>query len=53
MLTKKETKELKDLLLLETGKDDAGILEIAKHTALASDLHRNKASRVKFLVEKL
>ena len=50
---KDEIAELKDLLLLETDRDDAGILELAKKGALMSDLHLNKISRVREIVEKL
>ena len=44
--------ELKQLLLPQTGRDDAGILELANQ-ALGSDLHKNKISRIRVLVERL
>lgn len=52
-LSREEKDELKDLLMLETGRDDAGILELSKKGALMSDLHLNKISRVKELLRKL
>jgi hypothetical protein len=51
-ITKKEKEELKDLLLLETQRDDAGILELAGKV-LTSDLHQNKIGRIRELVDKL
>jgi len=45
-------KELKSLLLPRTGRDDAGILELAEQ-ALGSDLHKNKIARIRVLVEDL
>jgi hypothetical protein len=52
-LSREEKDELKELLTLETGRDDAGIIELAKKGALMSDLHLNKLARVKTLVERL
>jgi len=51
-ITKAEIEELKNLLLPETQRDDAGILELAT-AALVSDLHKNKISRIRALVNKL
>ena len=51
-ITPKEKQELKDLLLPQTGRDDAGIFELATQ-ALGSDLHKNKIARARVLVEKL
>lgn len=50
---KDEIAELKELLLLETGRDDAGIFELAKKGALMSDLHLNKISRATEILKKL
>jgi hypothetical protein len=52
-LSRDQKDELKELLTLETGRDDAGILELAKKGALMSDLHVNKIARVKELIERL
>lgn len=52
-LSREEKDELKELLLAETGRDDAGVLELAKKGALMSDLHLNKIGRIKELVKKL
>jgi len=51
-LSRAEKDELKELLTLETGRDDAGILELANQ-ALGSDLHKNKIARIRELVERL
>lgn len=51
-ITPNEIEELKELLLPETNRDDAGIFELAT-VALGSDMHKNKITRARELVEKL
>jgi len=47
-----EIKELKSLLLPRTGREDAGILELAEQH-LTSDLNKNRIARIRVLVERL